>query len=90
MIILASSSQRRHQLLKDAGIEFDIHVPDVDETFNAVLPVDEQVLDVAMRKALAVPIASNQTVIAADTTVVYNKELFAKPVDHEDAKRMLR
>jgi len=90
LIILASSSQRRHQLLKDAGIEFDIHVPDVDETFNAVLPVDEQVLDVAMRKALAVPIASNQTVIAADTTVVYNNELFAKPVDHEDAKRMLR
>jgi septum formation protein len=90
LIILASSSQRRHQLLKDAGIKFEVYVPDVDETFNASLPVDEQVLDVAKRKAWAVPITLDRTVIAADTTVVYNNELFAKPVDEDDAKRMLR
>ena len=90
MIILASSSERRHQLLRDAGIEFRIEVPDIDETFNSSLDVDEQVLDVARRKANAIAIPSNGTVIAADTTVVYNNELFAKPVDAVDAKRMLQ
>lgn len=90
MIILASSSERRHQLLRDAGIEFKVQIPDVDETFNASLSIDEQVLDVARRKANAVEAPVNSIVIAADTTVVYNNELFAKPVDAEDAKRMLQ
>ena len=90
MIILASSSERRHQLLRDAGFEFRIEVPDIDETFNSSLNVDEQVLDVARRKANAIAIPSNGTLIAADTTVVYNNELFAKPVDAADAKRMLQ
>lgn len=90
LIILASSSERRHQLLRDAGIEFSIKVPDIDETFNSSLAVDEQVLDVARRKANAINAATDVVVIAADTTVVYNDELFAKPVDAADAKRMLQ
>ena len=90
MIILASSSKRRHQLLQEAGIEFTIVVPNVDETFDDSLPIDEQVLDVARRKANAVDVPPGHCVIAADTTVIYNKELFAKPVDSADARRMLR
>lgn len=90
MIILASSSERRHQLLHEAGISFTVVIPDVDETFNDELPVDERILDVARRKAAAVNTPEGSTVIAADTTVVYCSTLFAKPVDEEDAKRMLR
>jgi septum formation protein len=90
LIILASSSERRRHLLREAGIEFSIEVPDIDETFNSSLPIDEQVLDVARRKAHAVEVPPGHVVIAADTTVVYNNELFAKPMDIDDAKRMLQ
>lgn len=90
LIILASSSERRHQLLQEADIEFTVIIPDIDETFNASLAVDDQVLDVARRKAHAIDVPEGATVIAADTTVVYHNELFAKPVDKEDAKRMLQ
>jgi len=91
LIILASQSPRRKQLLKAAGFDFQVVGPNVDETMNPVLTINERIQDVAMRKALNV---KNQyphaTIIAADTVVVCQDEILGKPKDENQARQMLR
>jgi septum formation protein len=97
MVILASASPRRRELLMMAGIDFRVEAADIDE---AVLPGEapaKYVQRLAVEKAQAVwarykdsddsgdPI----TVLGADTTVVCDGELLGKPVDQADARRML-
>jgi septum formation protein len=90
LIILASQSPRREQLLKAAGFEFQVVGPNVDETMNPLLSIDERVQDVAMRKALNVKSQyPHATIIAADTVVVCQDEIFGKPVDERQARQML-
>jgi len=89
MLILASSSPRRAELLQAAGIEFTIRIPDVDETR---LP-DESPRNYALRlsrdKAMTVE-KGDDLVLGADTIVIINNEIAGKPVDHDDARRMLQ
>ncbi len=89
-IILASGSPRRRELLTRAKIEFEVIQSGVDE----IRAVNENARDYALRmareKALAV---SNQhrhrSILAADTVVECNGEILEKPVDANDAARML-
>lgn len=91
MIILASKSPRRQELLKAAGFEFLVVGPNVDETMNALLPIDERIQEVAMRKALAVKNHyPNDLVVAADTVVVCQGEILGKPRDQAQARQMLQ
>lgn len=88
-LILASASPRRSELLRAAGIEFTVRVADIDES---VLPGEapaDYVLRLARQKAQAVA-QPGEIVLGADTTVVVNSEIAGKPVDAEDARRMLR
>ena len=89
-IILASQSPRRKQLLEWAEIDFDIIVADTDETFpNHFAPADVAV-HIAAEKAKAVQKnAGNKIIIAADTIVVLGNEIIGKPVNREDAIRIL-
>src|SRR3569832_819488 len=89
-IILASQSPRRKQLLEWAEVDFDIIVADTDETFpNHFLPADVAV-HIAAEKAKAVQKkAGNKIIIAADTIVVLGNEIIGKPVNREDAIRIL-
>jgi septum formation protein len=90
-IILASASPRRAELLRAAGIEFDIFPADVDETPRAGEPPDACVRRLAEEKARAVAAAARHyPVLAADTTVVVDTHMLAKPADDDDARRMLR
>ena len=90
-LILASASPRRSELLRNASIPFVVeraHVPEQP------LP-NEQPLVYAQRlardKALAVFARHPDTVVlGADTIVVADEHLLEKPVDAEDAARMLR
>ncbi len=89
-LVLASGSPRRHQLLRSIGVDFAVIVPDVDET-----PADGEdpvayVERVAREKAAAVRARVGDVVLAADTTVALGSEIFGKPVDGADARRMLR
>lgn len=89
-IVLASRSPRRAELLAAAGIEFTVRAADIDET-----PLDGEdpygyVLRVAIEKADAVQASDDETVLAADTTVVLADEIMGKPKDAADAARMLR
>lgn len=89
--ILASGSPRRALLLSSSGYSFTVAPPDVDE---AVLPDEdpfEMVVRLATLKALHVAKrAANDTILAADTTVVLDGVAIGKPRDIPDARRMLR
>jgi nucleoside triphosphate pyrophosphatase len=89
MLILASSSPRRAELLRAAGIEFKVLPTDIDETRLPGETPREYVLRLSRSKALAVA-RSDELVLGADTTVVIDDEIEGKPGDTVDARRMLR
>jgi septum formation protein len=89
MLILASGSPRRADLLRAAGIEFTVRIADVDETILPGESPRDYVLRLSRAKALAVA-GEGELVLGADTTVVIEDEIAGKPVDIEDARRMLR
>lgn len=90
-IILASSSPRRKELLKTAGIEFEIQVKEVDESVPEGTPPAEAAKMTAAKKAAAVAEDyADCVVIGADTIVVANGRILGKPKDEADAESMLR
>ena len=89
MLILASASPRRAELLRAAGIDFTVRVADVDETQWPDEPPRDYVLRLSRAKAQAVAQA-DELVLGADTTVVINNGTAGKPLDAADAQRMLR
>jgi septum formation protein len=90
-IILASRSPRRQQLLKELGLKFDTVIRDYEETFPEGLNGEEIARFVAHSKAVSFrnEIAENEIVITADTIVWCNNQVLGKPVDKQDAVRIL-
>ena len=88
-LVLASASPRRADLLRAAGLEFTVRVADIDETQLPDEAPHAYVARLAQQKAQAVA-RPDETVLGADTTVVIGREIVGKPVDAEDARRMLR
>jgi septum formation protein len=90
-LILASSSPRRQELLREIGIPFQIHAANINEDqMSGELPID-YALRLAREKAEAVAAKYPQSyVLGADTIVVLSGEVLGKPTDHADAARMLR
>jgi septum formation protein len=89
MLVLASGSPRRSQILRQAGIDFVTRPANVDETALAGEQPADYVTRLAREKALAVPLGADEIVLGADTTVVIGREIFGKPRDTADAARML-
>jgi septum formation protein len=90
VIILASASPRRAQLLVAAGIAFDTVPANVDETPVAGESPTAYVERLALEKArAAVRSHPGRTALGADTTVVLDGHLLGKPVDAADAAAML-
>jgi septum formation protein len=93
-IILASQSPRRQQLLREAGFtNFVVKPMDVDETPPPQYPAEKLAAYLAEIKAEAArPFLGieGDIILASDTTVVLNKKLYEKPLDVEDARRILR
>ena len=96
MIILASGSPRRREILSELGAELKIITADVDESSNESDP--ERLAEyLARKKGLAVyEMLSNQKstdaslpIISADTVVYCDGEIMGKPKDYADAYRML-
>jgi septum formation protein len=101
MLILASASPRRAELLTSAGFSFEVAPAEVDETPRPNEAPEPYALRVARAKAAAaaaVQEATNgagshagpNTILAADTVVVAHGEILGKPADSLDATRMLR
>lgn len=91
MLVLASASPRRHELLRNAGISFIVQPADIDETPLPSEPPLECAQRLAREKALSVSRTRSQNlVLGADTIVVIDEAILGKPVDADDAVRMLR
>jgi septum formation protein len=93
-LILASQSPRRQQLLHEAGLTFEVIASQIDETYPDDLPIAQVAQYVAQQKALAVHAQIKHDpqalIIAADTTVCFEGEIYGKPFDEFDALYTLR
>jgi septum formation protein len=90
MIILASASPRRHDLLSAAGIEHVVRPTSIREVLTPGEMHSELVCRLAEEKATACPRTAGDLVIGADTLVAADNEVLGKPADESDARRMLR
>lgn len=91
-LILASRSPRRQQLLSELGLKFDIVLKEYEESYPEGLNGEEIARHVAYGKALSFKetISGNEIVITADTIVWCNNKVLGKPVDYDDAVKILR
>ena len=93
MVVLASNSPRRKELLAGLGMPFEVRVMDgIDESYPEDLPVSEVALYIAGKKADAYreKMADDELIITADTVVIVDDEILGKPHDKDDAIRMLK
>jgi len=92
-IILASGSPRRKELLELIGItEYEVILSDIEEDIDNNLTIQEQVEDLAYRKAKSVydKTQGNRIIIGSDTIVEKNNKIYGKPKDEQDAFTMLK
>ena len=90
MLILASQSPRRAEILKQAGFDFVVRPAAVDETPLVGESPQACVERLARAKALAVDAGPDDIVLGADTVVVIDGRILGKPADAADAARMLQ
>ncbi len=91
MLVLASASPRRQQLLRNAGIQFEVQPADIPEDPKPGEGAKECAERLAREKALTVAHQRpGDIVLGADTVVVIDGQLLGKPLDTADAARMLR
>jgi septum formation protein len=90
-LILASSSPRRRDILRQIGLDYEPVDINVDETIESGVSPEKLALDIAKRKAIAASVSSGDAaVIAADTIVVLEDgTILGKPQDGSEAVRML-
>jgi len=89
--VLASTSPRRRELLREAGFAFSVVAPDVDETAFAIESPESLTVRLAFAKARAAlpKVSGDACVLGADTVVVIDGELLGKPRDPAEAAEML-
>jgi len=95
MLVLASASPRRQELLRSAGIPFEVQVANIAEEPLPGESAQACAERLAREKALAVALRRpglrpNDVVLGADTVVVVEGQILGKPSDGADAARMLR
>lgn len=89
MIILASKSPRRKELLSLITEDFEIKSANVDETLPDGIAPDKAVE--YLSKIKAIPLKNDtDTIIGADTVVAVDRKILGKPADHKDAYNMLK
>ncbi|MFB3825226.1 MAG: nucleoside triphosphate pyrophosphatase [Bryobacteraceae bacterium] len=90
MLVLASRSPRRSELLRRAGIPFVVRVPcEVDESPRPHEKPERYVRRLAEAKALAVAAGDGEIILGADTAVCIGGHILGKPEDNAGARRML-
>jgi septum formation protein len=94
-LILASASPRRSEILRNAGVPFEIRKTDVDESRLADEVPGDYVRRLALAKALSAAAEYREfdgegLILGADTVVVLDADILGKPVSQDDARSMLR
>ena len=90
MLVLASQSPRRREILERAGIPPIVRISGVPEQPRHGEPPAEYVRRLAHAKASAIGRSAGEIVLAADTIVLVDDDILEKPRDAQDAERMLR
>ena len=89
-MILASNSKRRQEILKDMGFKFKVITADIEEVSDKK-DISERILDIAEKKLDKISKDNiNDFVLAADTVVALDGEVFGKPKDREEAEKFLK
>lgn len=89
-LILASSSPRRQYLMREAGFQFEVRIPDIDESFPPEMPVTEVPKYLAEKKARVFETQlQDEIVVTSDTVVMLNNKILNKPLDRTEAIDML-
>lgn len=90
MIVLASSSPRRRELLQQVGLDFEVKSFEINESPHLHEAPADYVVRLAIEKAQAAieQLPENTVVIAADTTVTIDGQILGKPVSQADAFAM--
>lgn len=90
-LILASSSPRRRDILKNAGYTFEVKEPNIDENLHIKLPPIDLVMKLALMKANSVfTNADDEVVVGADTIVCIDGKNVGKPENVEQSRSLLR
>jgi septum formation protein len=90
-LVLASQSPRRRQLLELIGVAHAVVPADIDETWrNGETPVGHAERLAREKAAIVSAKHRDALTVGADTIVVVDGEILGKPVDADDARRMLR
>jgi septum formation protein len=87
-LILASTSPRRREIVSRLGVPFDVAAPRYEEIHDPRVPPERQAMHFALEKARSVQ-SPDTVVIGSDTVVVLDDVVLGKPVDLDDARRML-
>ena len=90
MLVLASQSPRRQEILSRAGIAFILRPAAIHEGFAKDESPRDHVCRLAREKAEAVPVAPGEILLGADTVVVAGGQVLGKPADERHAAWMLR
>ena len=89
-LIVASSSPRRQYLMKEAGFDFTVEKPEVDESFPSELPAEQVAKYLTEKKAEFFRLAmNNEIVLTADTVVILQNKILNKPANRNEAFDML-
>jgi septum formation protein len=90
-VVLASQSPRRVELLKEIFTQFEVAPSSIEEVLDIGLRPEENAKILARAKAESIaPSFPGCWIIGADTLVTLDNEIFGKPEDEEDAKRILK
>ena len=90
-LILASSSPRRRELMREAGFIFEVETADIDESLAEGEEPAAAALRLAEQKALSVSSRHmDRLTVGADTLVAVDDKIFGKPADRAEAENMLR
>ena len=86
----AVASARRHRILKDIGVEFEIFVPDCNEINDDSDPVKTVCTNALAKHDACRELKPDAWILAADTVVVLRGRIMEKPAGAEGAREMLR
>ena len=90
MLVLASQSPRRREILTQAGFTFTVRVPGIEEVRLSSESPEDYVRRLALEKARAATSSPEEFVLAADTVVVVDGAVLEKPGSTQEAVEMLR
>src|SRR5690625_2131534 len=88
-LILASHSPRRQEMLHNLNIPFTVRTKNIDESIVTATNPYEKVEQLARLKGNSIPLTEQEIVLATDTVVAFEEEIFGKPKSKQEAYEMM-